>query len=92
MAANGIAIRAALRALEDAGDPIVRIQDGEKWRDAGVVREAMSLILDLPATRLRTASGATLLVTPFEAPVDQIVDYSESLEALLAPVLDRYAA
>lgn len=87
---NGSAVHAALRALESAGDPIVRIHDGEIWHTPNGGREAMDLVLDLDEARLRTMSGATLFVAPFEEPVDQIVDYSLTVGDIIDPVIDRY--
>lgn len=81
-----------MRALSAADDPITAIHDGDAWNGIRGEREAMDLILDLDATYLRTASGAMILVAPFEDPADQVVDYPVRLSDVVEPVLGRFAA
>lgn len=87
-------IRAVIRALAAAGDPVVAVNDGEY--DVAVPGERAALVVahGVDMAHLVTASGATvsLVMCNGDDVCDTIADWDATLTPIVSPILDRYDA
>lgn len=86
-------IRAVIRALKAAGDPVVSVDDGD-LDTLAVTREAdiLDAVHQVDEAHLITRSGARvyLVLCNGDHVGDTIADWSMSVDAIVSPVIDRY--
>lgn len=82
-------VRKVVKALKDAGTPVVNVWDGEELVPVSGEHQVLDAVFAVDMSWLRTASGAEVLII-LGNEWDAVSDYSESLEAALDPVI-QYA-
>ncbi len=80
-------IRKVRKALEKAGDPIVKVDDREEVTDVVTLRDVYEQAFNLDELFLITKSGSWVRLTMGEG-YDVICDYTTDLEVALKPVFD----
>lgn len=74
-----------VNALKNAGDPVVKVWDGEEESPVLTTGDVMHLAFNLDELHLYTKSGAFVFLVMGQD-YDMLTDYSVSLEEALTPV------
>jgi len=83
--AEATTVRKVVKALKDAGTPVVNVWDGEELIPVSGQNEVLEAVFAVDCAWLRTASGAEVFIVLGNG-WDALSDYSVSLEDALAPV------
>lgn len=83
--------RKVIRALKDAGTPVVEVFDGYETEKVTTERSIMEQVFNLDECFLKTADGSWVRLT-LGNEWDVITDYTTNLEDALKPVFDYYNA
>lgn len=78
-------VRKIVRALKAAGDPIVKIYDGEEFVKVKTEQDVLNEAFNLDGLRLHTASGSWVYLVMGQG-VEALADYTIDLEEALEPV------
>lgn len=85
-------IRALIRALKAAGDPIASVHDGAVRVRVASEREALVVAHGVDLASLHTASGASvyLVMCNGDDVCDTVADWSMSIDPIVSPAMERY--
>jgi ABC-type sugar transport system substrate-binding protein len=83
--AEATTVRKVVKALKDAGTPVVAVWDGEELVPVKNRDEVLEAVFAVDQAWLRTESGAEVFIV-LGNEWDALTDYSVSLEDALAPV------
>lgn len=78
-------VKKVIKALADAGNPIVQVDDREEVTDVATKREILEQVFNLDECFLITQSGGWVRIV-LGNEWDALVDYTTSLEDTLKPV------
>lgn len=78
-------VRRVVRAMREAGTPVVSVWDGEERTAATREQDILDLVFNLDIAYLETASGSWVMIM-LGHEWDALADYAVSLEDALAPV------
>jgi len=82
-------VRKVIKALTDAGTPVVQVFDGEETEKVKTTQDILDIVFNLDEAWLETESGWVRLTMGNEW--DTICDYTLNLEEALKPVNDWIA-
>lgn len=74
------------KAAEDAGDPIVSVDDGGENVEVTTIREVYDNVFNLDESRLYTERGRMVYIVMGNEPYELFCDYSSSLEDIINPI------
>ncbi len=80
-------VRKIVRACKRAGNPIVRVWDGEEFNAVSTERDVMEQVFNLDECKLYTQSGGWVYFVNGNE-WDALSDYTVSLESIIDPVSD----
>jgi len=80
-------LRKVIKAMKDAGDPIVKVWDGEEMCDTPKREDIFEIVFNLDECRIYTASGNWIFFV-LGNEWDCICDYTVDIEDALKPVND----
>lgn len=85
MPAEATVIRKVVKALKDAGTPVVKVWDGEETVSVRTTQDVLNEVFNLDQSWLMTANGSWVLII-LGNEWDALSDYTTDLEDALAPV------
>lgn len=79
-------VRKVIKALKDAGNPVVQVYDTEEYVDVKTKDEILNEVFNLDEAYLITESGGWVRLTMGQD-WDTVCDYTMSLDEVLEPVM-----
>ncbi|AVJ51044.1 hypothetical protein PBI_PAJAZA_53 [Microbacterium phage Pajaza] len=80
-------VRKVIRALKAAGNPVVKVDDGEELIKTSTEKEILEAAFSVDEARLCTKNGSWVFLTLGEG-WDVICDYTVDLEEALSPIYE----
>lgn len=88
--AEATIVRKVVKALRDAGNPVVSVWDGEESTPVKTTKDVLNVVFNLDEATLHTATGQFVYIV-LGNEWDALADYNVSLEEALKPVNDYIA-